>query len=118
MASKQVIALAKRISDELGLDADPDTFTRTYAGRNQRAAGAYSWIMFCKTRVAMIGSSEPVQKCIVKRNRLKLSPCHWSAFEAELFAYEPGEPGYEEREMSDENFVDRIETLAFEKQEV
>ena len=116
MASKQVIALAKRILDEFGLDADPDTFTRTYVGRNQREAGAYSWIMYCKTGVTMIGSGEPIRKCVVKRNRIILSQRHYSCFRFELFAYEPGEPGYEEPKprMSDEGFVDGIVTLTFE----
>ena len=62
----------------------------------------------------MVGSCEPIRKCIVKRNRLKLSPRYWSDLEFELFAYEPGELGYEDPEMSGEDFVDGIVTLTFE----
>lgn len=73
MASKQVEALAKRIKDEFGLEADPERFYRTYAGWNERAHGCATWIIYLKgAAYGLIGGFEPIRKYIVKRNKLDI----------------------------------------------
>lgn len=88
MASKQVIALAERIKAEFGIDADPERFLRTYAGHWQRAAGAYTWIMYYG-KFGVIGGCEPIRKYISKRNRLVISSRGF--LEYEVYAYVPDE---------------------------
>lgn len=45
--------LRQRIKDELGYECE-ETFVRTYAGRNQKAAGA--WVWFAQAGRLTIGS--------------------------------------------------------------
>lgn len=94
MASKQVLALAERIKEEFGIVVDPDTFRRTYVGRNQRAAGAITWeIRYGTHHIGSIGGYEPIRKYIVKRNKLAMNDSTWSQ-DKELYVIAPGEPGY------------------------
>lgn len=51
---------------EKGLEVDEDSFRRTYAGINQRSAGAWLWFMTLKERPKDFGSSWPVTE-LVKR---------------------------------------------------
>ena len=93
MPSKQVIALAQRITDEFGIYADPNTFQRTYAGHWLRAGGAYTWIMRgTKDSVYTIGGFEPIRKYIVKRNKLQMQVEHFHDYC--VYATAPDEPGY------------------------
>jgi len=93
LPSKQVIALAQRITDEFGIYADPNTFQRTYAGHWLRAGGAYTWIMRgTKDSVYTIGGFEPIRKYIVKRNKLQMQVEHFHDYC--VYATAPDEPGY------------------------
>lgn len=98
MASQQILALAQRIKDEFGIVVDPESFRRTYAGWNQRAAGAITWeIRFGPHNIGSIGGFEPVRKYITKRNQLAIHETPSWHMDKELFAIAPGEPGYKTR---------------------
>lgn len=113
MPSKEVFALAKRIRDEFGIDADPYKFHRTYAGYCQRAAGECTWVIYSSgVPTLCVGGFEPIRKYVTKKNRLAISQRHFGGFE--LYAICPGEPGYEDAEPSTDDFVDGIVTLSFE----
>lgn len=94
MASKEVLRLANRIYNEFGIPVDPEKFYRTYVGYLQRAAGACTWVMYCKDGCpTIVGGFEPIRKYICKRNRLDISERQFCGHE--LYAYAPGEPGYD-----------------------
>lgn len=94
MASKDVVALAKRINDEFGIAVNPNRFYRTYAGYWDRAAGACTWIIYADNpATTVVGGFEPIRKYITKRNRLDIS--RRSVCEFELYAYAPNEVGYD-----------------------
>lgn len=101
MASKQVVALANRIYKEFGINADPEKFYRTYAGKWQRDAGAYSWIMYLATDTGIVGGCEPVRKYTVKKNRLEFNERSFNNFE--IFVYSPDESGYNKTNCVSEN---------------
>lgn len=107
MASKQVVALANRIYKEFGINADPEKFYRTYAGKWQKDAGAYSWIMYLATDTGIVGGCEPVRKYIVKKNRLDFSERSFNNFE--IFVYSPSEAGYKKEESSVNDEIIEIE---------
>ena len=44
-ASKMVKKLVNRIKEEFGIECDPNSFRRTYAGWWQKSDGAYSWTL-------------------------------------------------------------------------
>lgn len=44
-ASKMVRRLVDRIKEEFGIECDPNSFRRTYAGWWQKSDGAYSWTL-------------------------------------------------------------------------
>lgn len=44
-ASKMVRKLVDRIKEEFGIECDPNSFSRTYAGWWQKSDGAYSWTL-------------------------------------------------------------------------
>ena len=113
MPSKDVVALAKRIRDEFGIDADPHKFHRTYAGYHQRAAGECTWVIYSSgLGLICVGGFEPIRTYVTKKNRLAISERHFNGFE--LYAICPGEPGYEAAEPSCKDFVDGIVTLSFQ----
>ena len=91
MASKQITALAGRINTELGFNIAPDSFSRTYAGKNMKACGAFIWT-FDIGQTGTIGGCWPVRKYLIKRNKLAIEKTGFNEYE--LFFYEPGEPGY------------------------
>lgn len=94
MASNAILSLAQRIQEEFGIVVDPESFRRTYAGWNQRAAGAITWeIRYGTNNIGSIGGYEPVRKYITKRNQLVLQDSTW-ALDKELYVIAPGEPGY------------------------
>lgn len=94
MASKQVVVLANRIRKEFGIPVDPEKFYRTYVGKHQRAAGECTWVMYCEgNNPAIVGGFEPIRKYIAKGNRLEISERHFHGYE--LYAYSPGESGYD-----------------------
>ena len=72
MASKNVVALAKRIREEFGIPVDAEKFYRTYAGICQKRAGAFTWIMFTEKGNKIVGGYEPIQKYITKKNILEI----------------------------------------------
>lgn len=95
MASKQVTALANRIQKEFGIPVDPEKFYRAYVGYHQRAAGACTWIMYCENNnPTIVCGFEPILKYTTKKNRLAISERHYHGYD--LYAYSPGEPGYDE----------------------
>ena len=94
MASKEILRLANRIQEEFGIPVDPEKFYRTYAGRHQRAAGECTWVMYCKgNNPTIIGGFEPIRKYICSKNRLDIGERQFCGHE--LYAYAPGEPGYD-----------------------
>lgn len=90
--SENVIKLANRLKEEFGIDVNPKTFRRTYAGRHQRGAGAFLWL-FPLNLVGEVGGCEPMLKYIVKRNRLDIRVNRFN--DIEIYVYTPGEVGYD-----------------------
>ena len=86
--------LAQRLRKEFNLNVSADDFQRTYAGVHMRSGGAFLW-MFTNPKISgTVGGCEPASKYIVKKNKLKLKKNNWN--EIEVYAYSPGEPGYED----------------------
>jgi len=71
--------LAKKIERELHIQCDPATFRRTYAGRNQKAAGAFLWEMN-GVHGGTLGSISPASECVKSTVRLD-----FDAREGEIF---------------------------------
>lgn len=91
MASKDVIALANRIRAEFGIPVDPEKFFRTYAGRVQKKAGAFTWIMYTEKGNRLVGGYEPIRKYITKKNILEISEESFCQYEMDV--YTPQEYG-------------------------
>ena len=68
--SNQVSCLCEKIRQELNIEVDANTFGRTYAGRNQKAAGAFIWTIDSKYNT--YGSCYPLSECIKNKNKLVL----------------------------------------------
>ncbi len=64
--------LAKKIEKDLGMQCDPSTFTRTYAGSWQKSAGAWLWTMQIKGTPFDVGSCEPASECVKAKNKLSI----------------------------------------------
>ena len=64
--------LAKRIQNDLGLELDPKTFRRTYAGYWQRTNGAWAWTMGYRNpnNPREVGSCDPATVCVRKDHKL------------------------------------------------
>lgn len=71
MAKGMVEKLVKKIHDDVGLECYPSTFYRTRAGKHQKAAGAFVWIIETKEH-GYIGSIYPASECIKKEYKLAL----------------------------------------------
>lgn len=94
MASNNILRLADRIQQEFGIPVDPEKFYRTYVGYHQRAAGACTWIMYCKENSnIVVRGFEPIRKYINRKNRLDISERHF--WGRDLYAFSPGEPGFD-----------------------
>ena len=65
--------LSQKIRRELGLECIPETFQRTYAGKNQKAQGAFVWVIQ-DDRGHQIGSIYPASDCIKKNVYLDYDP--------------------------------------------
>lgn len=77
--------LAKKIYEQLKIDCDPETFIRTYAGRNQKATGAPLWLMRPKNNsIVMIGSTVPASYLVKKNVPLSAEKRDYGTF-IELF---------------------------------
>ena len=88
--------LAYRLREEFNLNVSAEDFQRTYAGVHMRSGGAFLW-MFTNPKISgVVGGCEPASKYVVKKNRLKIQKNKWN--EIEVYAYSPGEPGYEDAE--------------------
>lgn len=108
MASKDVVALADRLSAECGFFMDPDSFGRSYAGHWQRKAGTAMWYMFgeFEGNIIHVNGYSPVRKCVVKRNRLDVQKEY--AFAYGLDAYTPGEPGFDRAETPRRKYLEEM----------
>lgn len=62
--------LAEKIKRDLGIDCDPETFERKYAGKNQKAMGSWVWTMM--DNIWLIGSAEPASKLIKSKYYLSI----------------------------------------------
>lgn len=83
--SRLVERLAKKIHEQLRIDCDTETFVRTYAGRNQKAAGAPLWLMRPKNdSIVMIGSTLPASYLVKKGVSLCAEKSDYGTF-IELF---------------------------------
>lgn len=71
MAKEMVKKLVKKIYDDVGLECYPSTFHRTRAGKHQKSAGAFVWIIEAKG-YGYIGSIYPASECIKKEYKLAL----------------------------------------------
>jgi len=63
MPGQKARRLFRRLREELGIDVPEDAFIRrTYAGRNQKSAGAFVWFLESRSNVIWppMGSSWPV----------------------------------------------------------
>lgn len=63
--------LSKKILLDTGIHTDPGTFSRTYAGRWQKAMGAFLWTMNDKDGLITVGSCDRASDCV--RPGVKLS---------------------------------------------
>ena len=103
--------LAAKIKEEIGVECDPSTFQRTYAGRNQKAAGAFVWVMVPEGKpdslpenMWLIGSAEPASRLVKEKYHLD-----FDEKEGEIFGEEQ-EKDSNGRETSDRDktvFCDR-----------
>lgn len=62
-----VLRLCKKLQTEYGVTANSDTFRRTYAGRNMKAAGAFIWTIRAvdqENRPLIVAGFEPVSVLI------------------------------------------------------
>lgn len=93
MASENILKLAARLSADIGYPVDPESFQRTYAGHNQKAAGACSWVIrYGQHNVNEICGFEPVKKYLEKKNQLHyMNP--WPHV-TEVYAVGPKDFGY------------------------
>ena len=57
-------ALSKAILRDTGIRTDLSTFRRTYAGRWQKAAGAFLWTMQCEDGITTVGGTDRASDCI------------------------------------------------------
>jgi hypothetical protein len=63
------LRLAKIIKDEAGIEVEP-VIRRTFAGRHQRAAGAFSWWMWYARAIGpAIGSQHPATRIATAKGR-------------------------------------------------
>jgi hypothetical protein len=65
--SKDVLKLAQRLRDELGIEIDTDHVYRIYAGHWQRSSGAWSWFAHRKLTdraVVIVGSQYPIRQIV------------------------------------------------------
>jgi isopentenyldiphosphate isomerase len=65
--SKDVLKLAQRLRDELGIEIDTDHVYRIYAGHWQRSSGAWSWFAHRKLAdraVVIVGSQYPIRQIV------------------------------------------------------
>lgn len=93
MASKNILKLAAKLSADIGFPVDPKSFRRTYAGRNQRAAGACSWVIqYGQFGCNKIYRVEPVPKNLATKIQLHYTK-RWSHV-TEMYAVEPGSYDY------------------------
>lgn len=71
MAKSLAERLATKIERELGVVCDPKSFRRTYAGRWQKASGAWVWTMqTAKEPYSDIGSGTAASECVKRSTRL------------------------------------------------
>lgn len=78
---RPVLRLCQKLQKEYGVTADPDTFGRTYAGRNMKAAGAFAWTMWAKDQTGhplVVAGFEPVSVLIQKNTK-----CTFTRYEEE-----------------------------------
>ena len=79
-------ALAEKILEEIGIECDPATFRRTYAGKNQKAWGAFVWTMYPVSEInkhsarRYIGSIEPASRLVKRNVRLTFDPVEGEVF--------------------------------------
>lgn len=75
-----VIKLCNKLQTEYNVIAYPDTFRRTYAGKNLKAAGAFTWMMDGHNDKGpmIIAGFEPVSKIIRKGTK-----CTFEQYEEE-----------------------------------
>lgn len=71
-ANRLAEKLSAKIEQELGIQCNPETFRRTYAGRHQKAAGAWVWLMSEKDGIHDVGSCWPASECVKKKYSLSL----------------------------------------------
>ena len=64
--------LANKIREETGREVSPLTFSRTYAGRNMKAAGAFVWMVQDINGIHWYGSMYPASECVKKKYKLVL----------------------------------------------
>ena len=56
--------LSNIILKDTGIRTDPTTFSRTYAGKWQKAAGAFLWTMQCEDGLTTVGGADRATDCI------------------------------------------------------
>lgn len=68
--------LAEKIKNELLIEVDPNTFTRTYASRNMKAMGAFIWtftIISSDGLNTIVGSTYSATECVRKDRYLTMN---------------------------------------------
>lgn len=79
--SKQVLRLVKKIKKDTGIECDPYTFRRTYAGYWQKSSGAFVWIICANDVTSLfIGSADTMTECIRKNRKLEFDCEHNEIF--------------------------------------
>lgn len=89
MASGNVLKLALRLEEEFNIKVDTESFCNTRAGKHQRNAGAFTWIIHIKEidgkKVsAILGGFEPLSLHIMKKIKIHVQKNNLGYFEVHL----------------------------------
>lgn len=64
--------LARKIEREAGIKVDENVFVRTYAGKHQKASGAFLWYFaLARPGIGIVGSCFTATECLRKDRRLE-----------------------------------------------
>jgi hypothetical protein len=75
--SKLSERLTKKIKEELDINCIPETFRRTYAGRNQKAAGAFLCEMQIKDSSWHVASIQTASELVKSNIKLEADNDFW-----------------------------------------
>lgn len=69
MRKTKVEKAAEIINNKLGLNLNPKTFIRTYAGYHQKSLGAFVWWMYVEDTPHWYGSCDTITYIVNSKNK-------------------------------------------------